>query len=289
MTFKPLDQLFKYDYRINNVISIEKQKLKTFKNLIDFSNSLKKYDYIIDLHSNLRSFIIRNFLKIKYSSKVIKYDKEGLKRRLNILNKNFNVVNAYLNTLKDLGIEDFKHYRPKIILSEDEIQHVKKFLPDNFIAIGTGARYLSKIYPYYDKVAKLILDYGFNVVLVGSKEDKDLDKNVYDSNVLDLRGKLTLRESLSVISLGKLTVSNDSAIAHMSRAVGVKVLMIYGSTHPYFGFAPLENEGTYIFKNLPCQPCSLHGKNICKFNTFECLTSIKPQEIFEKVKELLRA
>lgn len=289
MTFKPLDELFKYDYRINKVLSIQKQKLKTFKDLIIFSNSLEKYDYVIDLHNNLRSFIIRNFLKIKYFSKIIKYNKEGLKRRLGILNQNFNVLNAYLKTLEDLGIEELKHYRPKIILSEEEVQKVKKFLPDNFIAIGTGARYLSKIYPYYDKVAKLLLNYGYSVVLVGSKEDRDLDKNVYDSKIIDLRGKLTLRESLSVISLGKLTISNDSSVAHMSRAVGVKVLMIYGSTHPYFGFAPLKDEGSYIFKNLPCQPCSLHGKNSCKYNTFECLTSITPEEIFQKVKEMLRS
>jgi len=112
------------------------------------------------------------------------------------------------------------------------------------------------------------------------------DKNIY-KDVIDLRGKLSIRESLYVLSKAKLTISNDSAIAHMSRAVNTKVLMIYGATHPYFGFYPLEDEGDYLFANLSCQPCDLHGKKECKFKNYKCFEEIKPKFIVEKAFNLL--
>ncbi len=283
LTFKPFDQLFKYDYRIKNLIAVEKKDLKSIKDIYKFAKSLKNYDYILDLHSNLRSTLISIFSGIK----TIKYKKEGLKRRLGVLNPEFNVIKAYLEPLKKLGITNLEKYRPRLILKEDEIQKVKPLLPENFISLGTGARYVPKIYPFYNKVAELLIEKGFNVVLVGSKEDKEKDKNVYPKQVIDLRGKLSLRESIAVISQGILTISNDSAIAHMSRAVGVPVLVIYGATHPYFGFAPLQDEGSYIFKGLECQPCDVHGKKECKRKDLACLTTVSPEEVVQEALKLI--
>ncbi len=286
LTFKPFDQLYKYDYRLNKIIALEKTQLKSIKQIYRFARSLKKenYDYIIDLHSNLRSFLISKFSGIK----TVRYKKEGIKRRLGILNPHFNVVRAYLETLEKLGIKDISKYRPRLILKDEEIGSVKPLVPENFVALGTGARYINKIYPYYNKVAEILLKKGFNVVLIGSKEDKEIDKNLYPDKVIDLRGKLSLRESLAVISLAKLTISNDSAIAHMSRAVGTPVVVIYGATHPYFGFAPLKDEGDYIFKGIECQPCDLHGKGDCKRGDRACLTLITPEEIVQKALSIVK-
>ncbi len=285
LTFKPFDQLYKYDHRLNKVIALQKNQLKSIKQIYRFARNLKKenYDYILDIHANLRSFLISKFSGIK----TIRYKKEGLKRRLGILNPDFNVIKAYLEPLKKLGIKDVQNYRPRLILKEEEIKAVKPLVPEKFIVIGTGARYINKIYPYYSKVAHILLEKGFNVVLVGSKEDKKLDSSEYPSNIVDLRGKLSLRESLAVISLAELTISNDSAIAHMSRAVRVPVLIIYGATHPYFGFAPLKDEGSFIFKGLECQPCDLHGKGECKRGDRACLTFISPEEIVNEALKLL--
>lgn len=284
LTFKPFDEIFKNDYRLNKVFGIEREKLKSLKDIISFSKKLDKYDYIIDIHKNLRTFIISLFIE----GKTLRYKKEAIKRRIGRLNREFNVVYAYLDTLSSIGIDKPYTYRPKVIISEEEKEKMKRILPEKFISIGTGARYKNKVYPFYNKVADLLIQRGYNIVLVGSAEDKSMDKNIYSENIIDLRGKLTLRESLSVISNGMLTISNDSAVAHMSRATGVPVLMIYGATHPYLGFAPLKDEGDYIFKNLPCQPCDIHGKGECKRSDVACLTTIEPKEIVERALKLIK-
>jgi len=286
LTFKPFDELYRYDYRINKILALEKTQLKSIKQIYKFATELKKenYDYILDLHSNLRSFLISRFSRIK----TVRYKKEGIKRRLGILNPQFNVVKAYLETLKKFDIKNLDRYRPRLILKDEEIKEVKPLVPKEFVVIGTGARYKNKIYPFYPQVAQLLLQKNLNVVLIGSKEDKETYKDTYPPQVIDLRGKLSLRQSLAVISLAKLTISNDSAIAHMSRAVGVPVLVVYGATHPYLGFAPLEEEGAYIFKGLNCQPCDLHGKGECKRGDRACLTLITPNEIVEKAVDMIK-
>ncbi|WP_457641754.1 glycosyltransferase family 9 protein [Persephonella sp.] len=288
LTFKPFDQLFSKDYRINRVIPANRKDLKGFK-LIEFGKHLKDYDYILDLHGNIRSIIISKFSKVK----TIRYNKNAFKRRLYIypffrkfIGDNFSVIYSYLEALKHLGIENIYKYRPEIIITDEEKKAVKKFLPDRFVTLGTGARYRNKIYPYYNRISDILIKKGFNVVLIGSEEDKKIDKNTYPEGVIDLRGKLSIRESLAAISQSILTISNDSAIAHMSRAVKVPVSVIYGATHPYFGFAPLKDEGIYFVKNLSCQPCDLHGKRECKKGKTECL-DISPEEIINKALSLI--
>ena len=293
LTFKPFGDIFRYDYRLNRIIEVEKKSLKSFLQLKYFSSILKreKYDYIIDIHSNLRTFIITYLSKIK----TIRYNKNSLKRRLFLYksfrkllaNKNFNVLYAYLETLRHFGIENYKDYRPRVILNQEDFNNLDK-LPEKFVVLGTGARYRNKIYPYFNKIADILIKNNFNVVLIGSKDDKEKDKNVYKETFIDLRGKLSLRQSMAVISRAIGTISNDSAVAHFSRAVRTPVLMIYGATHPYFGFAPLEDEGDYIIKNIDCQPCDLHGKSKCKRKSLECL-DIEPEIIVDKFLNLLVA
>ncbi|WP_297456825.1 glycosyltransferase family 9 protein [Persephonella sp.] len=291
LTLKPFAPLFEKDYRINRLISPDKNQLKSLSQIKQFASSLENYDMVIDIHRNLRSFLLTKFL----NARVLKYPKNVLKRRAytnpflrKFIKDEFNVLQAYSQPLKELGINLSEIPKPEIILTPEEKEKVKKILPESFVAIGAGARYQNKSYPYYDKVAKLLGQKGFNVVLIGSKEDKESDSNIYPENTIDLRGRLSLRESLAAISHAKLTISNDSAVAHMSRAVQVPVLMVYGATHPYFGFAPLKEEGDYMCLNLPCQPCDIHGKKKCKLETVDCLTGIAPAEITEKALQLIK-
>lgn len=280
--------LFEKDYRLEKVIAVKKDELKTIKDIKNFAKKLSDFDLILDLHLNLRSFLISIFS----GSKTIRYNKKSIQRRLltkpflkKFVNlEDFSVVGSYLDTLKILKINNLEKYKPKIIISDNDKPNI--IIPENFIAIGTGARYKGKMYPYYKEVINLLKKEGFNIVILGSKEDIKKDKNTY-KDVIDLRGKLSIRESLYVLSKAKLTISNDSAIAHMSRAVNTKVLMIYGATHPYFGFYPLEDEGDYLFANLSCQPCDLHGKKECKFKNYKCFEEIKPKFIVEKAFNLL--
>ncbi len=287
LTLKPFDQMFRYDIRVNS-IGVNKTDVSG-KNLIQFRKKLTKYDIILDLHKNLRSHL----LTLLSGKKVIRYKKNSLKRRLyliktfrKILESDFNVVNSYTETLKKLHIK-VSYPKPEIVITSEEKERFKNKLPENLITLGTGSQYRGKVYKDFKKISDILLNLGYNVALIGTEEDKRFDVEKYSNKVIDLRGKLNLRESLTVISLSKLTISNDSAVAHMSRAVNTPVTVIYGATDPYFGFVPLDYEGNFIHKGLDCQPCDLHGKKDCKFNDYRCL-DIPPEEIVDKGLSLIR-
>ncbi|ADY72894.1 glycosyl transferase family 9 [Desulfurobacterium thermolithotrophum DSM 11699] len=268
LTYKPFGEVFKGDYRVNKVIEVEKRKYKNLKSLKKLSEKLKDYDYGFDLHGNLRTFFLSRYLPFP----VFKYSKKSILRRLMITFKPFKakwlyVPKMYAETFKKIGVE-IENPRPEIPIFHHEVEKVKELLPkSNFAVIAPGARWKTKRYPEenFREIIKILERKDIKTVIVGGKEEKDIgEKLSLETGAINLCGKLSIRESLSVLSLSRGVISNDSAVVHMARAVKKPVIAIFGPTHPAFGFAPYEDEGKAITRNLPCSPCSLHGKTKCK-------------------------
>jgi len=291
LTYKPYGELFGDDTRLKT-FEVEREELKSYSGFKKLLRRLRRENFytLLDLHSNLKSFFIRKFLK---TPKVSVYKKRSLRRRAcvflnrfglaeNLKNSDWNVLKAYAETLKVLEIE-VQNPKPKILISKGRAEDlIKKYNLGDYVVLGIGARYRKKRYPHFEKLAKELSKH-FQVVLIGDKRDYELSKGW--KGVLNLCGKLSLKESLYILSGARLYIGNDSGSTHMARAVGVPVLAIYGGTHPCLGFAPSEDEGKVITKNLNCSPCNIHGKGLCKRN-YECL-EIPPQIILEETFKMV--
>ena len=289
LTFNPFGGVFKDDDRVKVIQTTKAEFKKNLKTLVERLNG-ENYFAILDLHSNLKSFLLRR--KLRAEVKAV-YDKRALFRRICVflnrfglaerLKRNtFSVVKAYAETLRVLGIKPEKP-RPFIKVNETEVEKLLEkydLKRGNFAVLGIGARYRKKEYSQFDKLAELLNRKGYKVVLIGDRRDYEKSKNW--RGVVNLCGKLSLIESLRLLSAAKLFIGNDSGTSHMARAVKVPTAVIYGGTHPCLGFAPEPDEGIVITKNLPCSPCDLHGKGDCGRN-LECLR-IPPEEILEKVE-----
>ncbi|MEO2069235.1 MAG: glycosyltransferase family 9 protein [Desulfurobacteriaceae bacterium] len=284
LTLKPFGEIFRFDKRLRKVFEVEKETFKSLSSIRNLAKSLEKekYDYVFDLHGVLKTFIFGKFLPFP----VYRYKKKTLLRRLMVVFKPFKakplfVPELYAEVFKKIGIE-IGNPRPSLFLTQEEKERVKKFLPfEEFVAIAPGARWKTKQYPIekFKKIVELLASKGKKVVVIGGKEERELGDFLASGNsVINFCGKLSIRESLSVISLSQGVISNDSAVVHMARAVKKFVVAIFGPTHPSFGFAPAEDEGITITRNLPCSPCSLHGKTKCENR--ECF-EIPPEEIIE--------
>jgi ADP-heptose:LPS heptosyltransferase len=290
LTHTPYGELFKEDTRLK-VIQVSKEELK--KGFEKIVKSLKKGDYygILDLHANLKSFLIKKLIPAEVK---VSYNKHSFRRRICVFlnrfgwaewlkNKPFNVLEAYTDTLKVFGIEEHRP-RPKILLNEKRTEELLKSFnlsEGNYVVLGIGARYRKKEYPYFENLSKLLIkETGLKVVLVGDK--KDYEKSKHWKEVINLCGRLELNESLHILKGARFYIGNDSGATHMARAVGTKVAVIYGGTHPCLGFSPYPDEGVVITKNLPCSPCDIHGKGKCGKN-YSCL-DIDPQEVLDRLR-----
>ena len=154
-----------------------------------------------------------------------------------------------------------------------------------------GAKHETKIWPHFGELAlKIRKELGILPVLVGNKEDlRYIDEFPDESESLNLLGKTSIRQLVTLLKKAKFVISNDSGVGHIASSYGVPTLVFFGPTIPEFGFRPIGVKAVALeYKGeLPCRPCSLHGEKPCKRKEKLCLTGITPEEVFDSLKMLL--
>ncbi len=87
----------------------------------------------------------------------------------------------------------------------------------------------------------------------------------------------------------ELAVTHDSGLMHLAAACGRPVVALFGSTSPVLGFAPSGKGHTVLCRELPCQPCTVHGRERCPRGHFRCMLEIGVPEVLARVRERLPA
>lgn len=137
------------------------------------------------------------------------------------------------------------------------------------------------------------LSKSYNVLLFGSDEEAKI-LNQFETNyenVISLAGKLFLDEELDVISNLSTMIAMDSGNGHIAALLGVKVITIYGVTHPYAGFKPFNQAKDNVLladrMQYPQIPTSVYGNNYPE-DYENAAGSISVNTIVKKVKENTR-
>jgi ADP-heptose:LPS heptosyltransferase len=98
-----------------------------------------------------------------------------------------------------------------------------------------------------------------------------------------LCGKTNINELSQILGKSLLAVGADTGPMHLANAIGTKNVFIFGGSDIY-ETAPYGNNSKILSANLPCSPC--RGK--CVFRYEKCLEQIKPQDVFESVKQWIK-
>lgn len=293
LTMKDYSDLIQFNPNIDKKIYYNKETgIKGLFKLIKILK-LEKYDLIYDAHNSLRSNIILLFLR---SSQIIQYKKNRIKRFLLTFFK-FNTFKSFeyphvrfLNGLKKIFIED-KVSVPQIFIPQETLETMKIKIQNSFtennrklVAIAPGAKWpLKRWDKYLDLVDKLKDTY--NVVLLGGKTDWICDEIALDRpNVVSFAGNLRIIESIAVLSLSDLVISNDTGLLHAAEAVGKDVVSIMGPTTKELA-CPFRKNSKVFETKLWCRPCSKHGAGFCISGARACLTKISVDDIYNYVVE----
>lgn len=214
--------------------------------------------------------------------------------------RNLHHIDYYLNLLKSYGIvADYS--APWIYLSLEERLLARdrlSFLKGRpILGINVGATYGSakRWFPErFGEVAKwFIKDIGGSVVFFGSKKETEIVQEVEffvkrdlsdsDSFLLNLCGKTTLRDLISLIAECDLLLTNDSGPMHIGYAVGTPLISIFGSTNP--DLTGYKKEGSVVVNsNVECSPCF---DRECKRKDLWCMNEILSDDVYFKVKSIL--
>lgn len=256
-----------------------KKRHKGFLGLLKLYSDLKKLniDAVADLHNVLRSQIIRTlfFLSGKKVAATDKgrAEKKALTRAENKIFKPVKtMVQRHVDTFNNLGFNvDLSNpkFPEKAVLSKEIIEISGEKQNFNWIGIAPFAQYESKVYPL-DLMQKVIDELALNasnkIFLFGggNKEIELLNQfSKNKENVINLAGKIPFQQELQLISNLDVMLSMDSGNAHIAAMIGVKVVTLWGATHPFAGFAPfnqpLENCLTSNREQFPFLPTSVYG------------------------------
>jgi heptosyltransferase-2 len=209
-------------------------------------------------------------------------------------------IERNLKLTEPLNITVHQKELPEIHISEldknsvDEWMKEKKIIkPEKIIAMAPGSVWFTKRWPviYFRELAERFSESGYGIIFLGSKDDEYLYKEINqpeNPSFYTAMGLFKLRQTAEIICRSQLLISNDSAPTHLGVAVKTKVLTIFGSTIPEYGFYPYgDNDRIIEIENLYCRPCTDHGRHSCPQKHFRCMLEITPQQVFCKAQEML--
>lgn len=276
--------------RPNNYID----KLHLLKgNIRDTIKELRseKFEYIVDLHHNQRTLIIKAALACKsYSFKKLNLAKWLMvKFKINRL-KPVHLVERYLDTVRQLGVANDKKGLDYFIPPEEEVD--LKSLPavyqNGYTGFVIGAVHFTKRLPV-NKIITICKRLKQPVILLGGMADTLTGEEIANKageRVFNACGKFSINQSASLVKQASKIITHDTGLMHIAAAFQKPIVSIWGNTIPEFGMYPYygqmarENKQIIIETNgLDCRPCSKIGYSRCPKNHFKCMELISEQEV----------
>jgi heptosyltransferase-2 len=126
---------------------------------------------------------------------------------------------------------------------------------------------------------------GFQVVIVGAAGDLEAANEVarsMRSPVAMLAGKTKIGELKAVLASASLVISNDTGAAHVSAAVGVPTVVVFGPTE-HVSTRPLSDRAMVVRHTVECSPCMLRD---CPID-HRCMTRVEVDDVYRAAERLL--
>lgn len=262
------------------------------------------FDYLIDLHNNLRTWRIKRALKKvpAFSFDKLNWEKWLLTTfKINRLPP-VHVVDRYLATVAALGVQNdgagLDYFIPKG--EETKPADIPAGHQLGYIGIVIGATYATKRLPV-NKLQELCNSISYPIILLGGPEDKAVGEQLARANtegrVYNACGKFTLNESASLVRNAKVIISHDTGLMHIAAAFKKPIVSIWGNTVPAFGMVPyygeryekkqMQSYEIFEVNGLSCRPCSKLGYAKCPRGHFKCMNDQDIQAIARKALEKL--
>lgn len=269
----------------------------------------EKFDYVIDLHNNLRTKYVKVLLRQAFNSRIESFSVNKLNIRKWLLTRlkwkwmpDVSIVDRYFETVKSLGVKNDGQGLDYFIPEEEEIK--KDDLPMShslgYIACAIGGQHETKKMPL-EKWKTLCAKMPFPIVLLGGKEDVDMAneiRGVDEVKIYNACGKFSLNESADIVKRARVVITHDTGLMHIAAAFKKPIISIWGNTvpelgmFPYYGYNNLKSnvapQSFIMEQTLGCRPCSKIGYAKCPKGHFKCMQQQDLDKILELAVRLMK-
>ncbi len=240
------------------------------------------FDYVIDLHNNLRTKILKFKLNVPAKS----FNKLNMEKfflttfKIDSLPR-VHIVDRYLSTIAHLGAENDNQGLDFFLTKDDEVltPEFEAFKKQGYVVFVIGGQHATKILPT-SKIISIIDKLKDKVVIVGGPEDNDRGEQILaaTSNTFNACGKFSISQSAYIVKEAEYVITHDTGMMHIAAAFKKKIYAVWGNTVPEFGMTPYKaNEQSKMIevKGLNCRPCSKIGYDKCPKGHFKCMQEIE--------------
>lgn len=312
-------ELFHHHPFVDEVIPIDRDQFRTQSKweTVRFLGRLlrrlrsEKFDAFLDLSlSREYAFAAKYWLQIP---KRVGFDYHGrglfLTDRL-VIPEGYrwkHVIEYYLDLLEPIGLRA-KTRDMEIFLDERELAAARELLsragldvkepflvaaPGGGESWGKDAHFKRWPAPYFAEFLNQLKEEwpSRQVMLLGSEKEKELGKTIQGAldgfRTVNGMGLYSLRESLSLLNLASLVLTNDGFICHGARALNRPLIAFFGPVDPLvYGPYPRSPHALVIRRSdLECQPCYRSFRYNSGCPTIECLRALKPEDAVYQVRE----
>ena len=253
---------------------------KTIRELKD-----ENFDFIVDLHKNIRSIRIKCALKRPSDSfPKLNYEKWLLVNfKINRL-PDIHIVDRYFEAVRSLQVKNDGLGLDYFIAPEDEINasHLPEGFFENYTVLVIGGAHQTKQIPV-EKSGEICQSLNNPVVICGGTTDHENGESIMrltgGQGVFNACGKFNIGQSASLIRQAKQIITSDTGMMHIAAAFQKNIISLWGNTVPQFGMTPYmpqhpEHSKILEIKGLSCRPCSKIGFKKCPKNHFRCMNDI---------------
>ena len=212
-------------------------------------------------------------------------------------------VRYYLNIAAELerrltgaSLVDLENARPSLRAPDEMKRHARALLESNgviqssrIVVINPGAtnsRAKQWLPERFAGTADMLAARdGFQTVIVGAAADKDAATEVarlMRAPAVVMAGRTSISELKGVLACSSLVISNDTGTAHVSAALGVPTVVVFGPTE-HVATRPLSDAAAVVRHPVECSPCMLRE---CPID-HRCMTRVEVDDVYAAAGKLL--
>lgn len=260
----------------------------------------ENFDFIIDLHRNLRSRIVISRLR-KPSATFPKFNSYKwllVNTKINLL-PDVHIVHRYFKAVQKLKVDYDGQGLDYVIPEKDRLDLATILSADfqkGYMLVVVGGKHKTKQIPEH-KLVEICNRAEYPVVIAGGKEDR----NPADEIGKQLKvpyynacGMFEINQSAYLVQQATVVLTPDTGLMHIAAAFRKPLVTMWGNTVPAFGMYPLlpeEQQKTYRIlevRNLNCRPCSKIGFERCPKGHFRCMNDIPVNDVLQSIREVIR-
>lgn len=254
----------------------------------------KKYDIVIDAQSNLKSAVIMSLTRGLRCG----VDKNGTREKFAHLacNKTFAIpyTQHAINRQRQLFAAslgyDLPNTAPDFGIDLEQLPALPITLPDAYLVFVHSTTWDTKHWPesYWLELIQIATQAGYHIVLPwgGAKEKERAERLAMSSPKTIVLPKLSIPQVARVIAESKGAVCVDTGLGHLTGALNVPAVHLYGPTDPALIGATGEHQ-QHLIAEYECAPCYLHeclwGKESACF-----LKNMRPQKVWDHFSPIIK-